>query len=442
MEAEGNESGTYENVTDFERFALRPPKAYLIFQAISLSIILVSTIFGNVAVCYVIYRTRSINSGTGMCMASLTIADLLRGCIVLPFVIESSVLLGVWNHGPEISAVVGFLNTLFGSASTMTLAAISLDRFIAIMKPLKYSTIVTSVRTGIIIAIIWTISVSMATLPLVGWSKYQFIPWVCLCVADWTGTRSYAYTYLVLTLFTPMGILLYCYCNIFRIAKRQSRKVVSLERTSFESPRPVFMGRPKTRMRRDKKAIIILCTVLGVFILCVIPFCVVYLISSYNVSDRIFVALGITSLLSFINSAVNPLIYGILNRKFRRVFVEILPNHRCMCKRRNSIEPSPKSHFPADFISEYLGKSTSIPPKRHGKLIPRECFSIETTHCPRKECALDDNAFSMSLPPSANLYLNASGDSIKQYSFIYSYTQEVTSNGKIDSLAIHCSREI
>lgn len=305
-------------------------------------------------------------------------------------------------------------------------------RYVAIMKPLKYTRIVTSLRVGIMLAIIWTLSATMATLPLVGWSEYRFIPWICLCVADWTENWSYAYTYLVLTVLTPLCILLYCYYNIFRIAKLQSRRVVSMERTSVQTSRKVYIGKPKTRMRREKKSVMILCAVLGVFILCVMPFYVVYLLSSFDVSDRIYVALGITSLLSFINSAVNPLIYGILNRKFRRVFVEVLTNNPC--KRRNSVGPSPKSHRPVGFISEYLGGSASLPPRKLQKLIPRECYYIKTTSCMQKGCASHNNVLTFSLSSSTDVCLCALGDSIKQYPFIsYDTQREATSIRKMDS---------
>lgn len=52
MEGQENETGNsiFENITEPARFTLRPPKQYLIFQAAFLSIILVITIFGNMAV--------------------------------------------------------------------------------------------------------------------------------------------------------------------------------------------------------------------------------------------------------------------------------------------------------------------------------------------------------------------------------------------------------
>ena len=75
-----------------------------------------------------VYRTRSITTVTGMCITSLALADLFRGILVLPFVIMASVLGNEWDLGDVLCSLSGLLYTLFGTASVMTLAAVSIDR--------------------------------------------------------------------------------------------------------------------------------------------------------------------------------------------------------------------------------------------------------------------------------------------------------------------------
>ena len=85
-------------------------------------------LFSPTQVCYVVYRTRSITTVTGMCITSLALADLFRGVLVLPFVILASVFGGEWSMGDALCSLSGLGYTLFGTASVMTLAAVSIDR--------------------------------------------------------------------------------------------------------------------------------------------------------------------------------------------------------------------------------------------------------------------------------------------------------------------------
>ena len=63
-----------------------------------------------------------------MCITSLAIADLLRGGLILPFIVVASAAVGSWQISNIACSLLGMGYTLFGSASVMTLAAVSIDR--------------------------------------------------------------------------------------------------------------------------------------------------------------------------------------------------------------------------------------------------------------------------------------------------------------------------
>ncbi|XP_072037492.1 histamine H2 receptor-like [Amphiura filiformis] len=319
---------------------VNPSQGYYIFQAIFLFVVMVITILGNVAVCYVVHRTRSITTVTGMCITSLAIADMLRGGLILPFVIISSAAVGSWQLSDVACSLLGMGYTLFGSASVMTLAAVSIDRYYAILKPLQYTTIVTTSRAAVFLCLIWILSLLMALLPIIGWSEYIFLPWNTVCISNWLTYKSYGYFYLTVSFFIPFSILVFCYYKIYVVARHQSRRVASLEMSSTQAFRPNVGGggqKPRNKqrlvMKKEKKAAMTLFAVMGVFILCVTPYCIVHLAYAYHKTQNLLIAVGVTSMLSFVNSAANPLIYGILNRKFRRVFVEVMKCNHCPWKR-------------------------------------------------------------------------------------------------------------
>ncbi|XP_033634837.1 histamine H2 receptor-like [Asterias rubens] len=391
-----------------------PPLGYLIFQALFLSVVMVVTVLGNVAVCYVVYRTRSITTVTGMCITSLALADLFRGILVLPFVIMASVLGNEWDLGDVLCSLSGLLYTLFGTASVMTLAAVSIDRYVAILKPLKYTSIITTLRAACFICSIWLLAILMSLLPIIGWSSYKFTPWNGICIANWTDYKPYAYFYLCLSFILPFSVLVFCYYNIFKVARHQSRRVMSLEVTSVDGPhstghrmnlgqRP-HNGRPRLVMRKEKKAAVTLFAVMGVFIICVTPYNVVHLVYAFKGTQNLRVALGVTSMLSFVNSSANPLIYGILNRKFRHVFLEVLKCRycpRCFCCRDDDAGFR-HDDIPSDIPTASMGHRL--------KPVPRDSGYITSyTHTTSSRAGVPD-IFAVSVTSTSNTLASLGGN--------------------------------
>ncbi|XP_022106793.1 histamine H2 receptor-like [Acanthaster planci] len=389
-------NGTSAPREDGMKGTLSPPLGYFIFQALFLSIIMIVTILGNVAVCYVVYRTRSITTVTGMCITSLALADLFRGILVLPFVVIASIFGGRWTMGDALCSLSGIGYTLFGTASVMTLAAVSIDRYVAILKPLKYTSIITSTRAALFICLIWLVSILMALLPILGWSRYSFNPWNGICIANWMEYKPYACFYLSVSFVLPFSVLTFCYYKIFKVARHQSRRVMSLEVTSVDGRGSTGLGvnlrqrprkannRPRLVMRKEKKAAMTLFTVMGVFILCVTPYNVVHLAYAFAGTFNLLVALGVTSMLSFVNSAANPLIYGILNRKFRHVFLEVLKCRycpRCCCGSSGGLDGFQPDDIPSDLPTASVGHRLKPVPRDSGYITSYTQTTTSTRGC-------------------------------------------------------------
>ncbi|XP_038074153.1 histamine H2 receptor-like [Patiria miniata] len=389
-------NGTLAPQEDGVNEMMPPPLGYFIFQALFLSIIMIVTILGNVAVCYVVHRTRSITTVTGMCITSLALADLFRGILVLPIVIFASIFGGEWALGDVVCSLSGLWYTLFGTASVMTLAAVSIDRYVAILKPLKYTSIITTARAAFFICLIWLVSILMALLPIMGWSRYGFSPWNGICIANWIEYKPYACFYLSISFLLPFSVLVFCYYNIFKVARHQSRRVMSLEVTSVDGRGSTGLGlnsrlrpgrpdkRPRLVMRKEKKAAMTLFTVMGVFILCVTPYNVVHLAYAFEGSFNLTVALGVTSMLSFVNSAANPLIYGILNRKFRHVFLEVLKCRycpRCCCGAGAGPDGFQHDDIPSDMPTASMGHRLKPIPRDSGYMTSYTQTTTSTRNC-------------------------------------------------------------
>lgn len=335
-------------------------------SAIPLAFLIVFTIFGNLLVCAAFYLCRDLRTVTNYFVISLAVADLLVGFVCMPFWFsyllvrrpneqQDNVLYKLWI----------FLDIVSGTSSIMNLVAISIDRFYAITSPFNYHLKLTRKRALFCIVVVWLYSVIVGTL--------------------WISKRVHWYVYFVAcaSFFVPLPILVYSYARIFRVAHKQALKMQgdcyhqtaydgtevsndsgknvgagcdqdvlvhvkprtstssrysysvaprnssSASRGGFDKVRPRLTSQNSVRhMRRvlqaDLKAAKTLAVVMGAFIACWSPFIITMLVvvSCANCVPR--EVASIMKWLHYSNSAVNPIIYTVLNRHFRAAFRRIL----------------------------------------------------------------------------------------------------------------------
>ncbi|XP_072044866.1 histamine H2 receptor-like [Amphiura filiformis] len=208
-------------------------------------------------------------------------------------------------------------NNHFCAASVNTLAFVSIDRYFAIVDPLRYVSKVTSTFITICITYCWIEAIWLAMMPIAGWSHYEYIPSEYICTVDWA---RYSYTIFLLgyNLGIPVLIVLYCYARIFKVARDQSRKVA--EQTVQVS------GAGKPAAKKETKAARILFIVIGTFLTCWMPHSVTMLCNAYTQNHCPIPEAyhTLTVLLAHTNSAMNPILYGALNRQMRRAYWNIL----------------------------------------------------------------------------------------------------------------------
>lgn len=161
------ESAEIRNVTD--RLPLD------LYRAVPVSILLALidfvTVFGNILVIVAVFTTRSLRQMTcNYYIVSLAVSDLLLGICVLPF---SSVyeILDYWIFPSFFCVIWLCTDVLSCTASILNLLCISVDRYLAISRPLHYHNYSSSKFVSIMIAAAWLLSILISVAPVFGFDQ-------------------------------------------------------------------------------------------------------------------------------------------------------------------------------------------------------------------------------------------------------------------------------
>ncbi|XP_068229284.1 probable G-protein coupled receptor No9 [Palaemon carinicauda] len=138
----------------------------------SLTILMVINILvvaGNCLVILAVFLSSKLRTVTNLFIVSLAVADLLLGMAVLPFSVTVEVF-DTWLFGELWCSVWLAVDVWMSTASILNLCVISLDRYVAVTRPVSYPSLMTSSRAKLLIASVWITSFVICFPPLVGWN--------------------------------------------------------------------------------------------------------------------------------------------------------------------------------------------------------------------------------------------------------------------------------
>ncbi|XP_022084222.1 probable G-protein coupled receptor 52 [Acanthaster planci] len=269
------------------------------------------TIVANLLVLVVFQYMKALENMTGVFVKSLAVADLGVGVCVFA-AIESNwannLPYGMWS----CKLMAYFMATMVGG-SILSLTCVSIDRYIAVIKPLKYRSIVTKRRARIYAVAVW-IFVALLFLPaMFGWGGYIFEEYSDDCKQHFNQSLSISF-YIICVLILPAILTsAFCYFHIWRACLAQTRQIERLGSLFHE-------GEPQqdTSSRLYEKMLAkIFLVVISAFYLSWIPFVVQKAVELATDVEFHPAVNFCTAWLGFLNSFFNCIIYIICHRSFR-----------------------------------------------------------------------------------------------------------------------------
>ncbi|XP_041949312.1 trace amine-associated receptor 13c-like [Alosa sapidissima] len=285
------------------------PKALHIIMYIFLSSISVSTVLLNLLVIISIFHFKQLHTPTNLLILSLAVADLFIGLTVMP--VEGSQLIETcWYFGDTLCNIFPFIYSVALSGSLCSLVLISIDRFIAVSDPLRYSLKVTHNKVVIIVVLGWCICLLYMFFllydHLTEMEPHRTCHGECLFT---TISFSWIVGDVFVSFIVPCSMVIILNMKIFCTAKYHTKVINSV--TERERAGNKDTMRSKKSSRKAEKTIGVLVTV---YLLCYMP---------YNLSifaygpDSLSYLFKCLVWIVYLNSCMNPIIYALFYPWFK-----------------------------------------------------------------------------------------------------------------------------
>ena len=259
----------------------------------------VVAVLGNLLIIHALWKSSSVPATVKKLFLSLALSDLAVGMFPqLMLGVNIAVMLSKTSNGdsnfasfcPVIVTACYFFAFFLCSASFFTIAAIAVDRLLAISLHLRYHELVTSKRINMVFIMLWLTSGVTASISIV-------FP---------VANKIIATFQVILLLLTTVA-----YIRIYKVVRYHRIQIQSqLQLQNFEVE----------DLHRQKKSAWNALIVYVTFLFCYLPFYVSVLFVLINTEEMSpLIANYATLLVIFLNSSLNPLVYCWRYREIRNV---------------------------------------------------------------------------------------------------------------------------
>ncbi|KAG5679214.1 hypothetical protein PVAND_008799 [Polypedilum vanderplanki] len=193
-------------------------------QASLIFILGVVIILSNLIVIATFINFRGPQEVINIYLLSLAFADLICGLVIVPLSIypalQSADGESKWVYGSIMCRITGYIEVTLFSISMYTFMWISVDRYLAVRKPLRYETVQTKTRCQCWMCFTW-VSAGMLCLPSL-WTEKDptFDKYAYICVPNWNHMAAYSITLCILVLGPSVISIVYNYGYIFSMMRK------------------------------------------------------------------------------------------------------------------------------------------------------------------------------------------------------------------------------
>ncbi|XP_077863984.1 neuromedin-K receptor-like [Saccoglossus kowalevskii] len=319
---------TYYVYYEYEDLPL--PKDWRIGLVCAFGFNITLSIIGNVIVLIVLICGRT-RTDLNAFLVNLALADLTMATFCMPFSFPT-IMYGHWIFGSAMCPTVVFLQQVAVFVSIYTLSAIGIDRYFAVIHPLKLRLALH--RNKVLFASIWLTSISLAVVQTIFARTKSFFydgETIYFCTEWWPYTvtaKVYEIIIVMITYIIPLIVLTFTYAKI------------AIRLWGRNLPGNADSHRDKNHTISKKRVIKMLMMVVLMFAVCWLPLHVFNIFTKFSpyvyedteFQDRMRKINCCVLWIAMSNSFMNPFIYSFFNDGFRADMKSIFLH----CKRPGS----------------------------------------------------------------------------------------------------------
>ncbi|XP_030630949.1 gastrin/cholecystokinin type B receptor [Chanos chanos] len=331
---------------------------------------------GNIMALLVLTRKRNRLSGasaTRRLLVNLAVCDMMVVCVCMPVNLAHQVY-NAWVFGDFLCRVVPFVQAVSVSASVLSLAVISLNRYYSVHNPLHARSFFTGRKILWMISVVWTVSSGMC-LPLLFMNKVKTLSLldglhtVRVCVESWPKVKlRQGYNFLlfcVLYGFPVLFNLVICFLTGWKLWRAGDKLT---EPTKFLFTQSVSRSKARKKIAKMVLALVVL------FTFSWLPLYVVDIWIDFNMPSSLerddighvkheWILQGrpFAQWLGLTNSALNPLCYCFVGnlyrsaKRFRKSYREKVSSVFSAPLQESSVNKSQKQRLYQRVSSEKCG---------------------------------------------------------------------------------------
>lgn len=304
-----NDSG---NWTSYRNQFVQPAWRIVLWAAAYSGIVVVSVV-GNLTVVWIIAAHRRMRTVTNYFLLNLAVAEASMSAfntvINFAYAVHNE-----WYFGLPYCRFHNFFPIAAVFASICSMTAIALDRYVAIIHPLKQR--MSSTQTKVVVGVVWTLALLLA-FPQYYYSTTAQLPDRVVCFIDWPDYTVYDFRKMyyvcvaVLIYFLPLLVMGCAYL------------VVGLTLWASEIPGD-SSDRYREQLNAKRKVVKMMIVVVCTFAICWLPYHVYFLLHQFfpDMFEERFVQQFYLAVmwLAMSSTMYNPIIYCCLNDRFRAGF--------------------------------------------------------------------------------------------------------------------------
>ena len=304
------------------------PTAAKIGETFAYCLIFVVSLLGNSFIAIIVYKTHTLRKPINFFIVNMAMSDLLNPIFHFSWRL-TSLHAGSWlisgSLGQALCKLVPFLPDVSFVVSIQSLLLIAVDRFGAVVFPLR-SPLISSKLCLFFILATWIIAMAVHSPFLVAY-KLAAYPGKLLCFMRWNeafgesfSLKNYLLALCVVFLYIPIVMLTILYSIIVIKLKLQRR------------PGEQSTNAEQQRAKRNKNVLKMAIAILSGFVLCWVPLSIAFLLSNFardSLPCGFFIYWNISWFMAVSNCAINPCICFVFSSNYRIALKRLLRCFSC-----------------------------------------------------------------------------------------------------------------